>query len=91
MNKFFIILLLNGIVFGQQINRKLVWEQNFDSKVLNLELGCDSSNCCCCNNESQLYIDQKHNLETENSLIIAENNSNNNVLTRIDAKRKKDI
>src|SRR6187431_19135 len=96
MNKFIIILLISGSVFGQQIKRKLVWEENFDGKTLNykewnIELGDGCPNCGWGNNERQLYTDKNHRIENGNLMITAKKNENGYTSTRITTKKKKEF
>jgi len=63
-----IFLLVYGTVFGQQTERKLVWEENFDGqtlndKVWNIDIGNGCPNCGWGNHERQLYTDQNYRIE----------------------------
>lgn len=96
MNKFIIILLISGTVFGQQTNRKLVWEENFDGKTLNdkvwnIELGDGCPNCGWGNNERQLYTNTNHRLENGNLVITAKKDGDSYTSTRITTKKKKEF
>ncbi|REH01861.1 glycoside hydrolase family 16 protein [Flavobacterium aquicola] len=96
MNKFIIILLISGSIFGQQTERKLVWEENFDGKILNdkvwnIELGDGCPNCGWGNNERQLYTDKNHRLENGNLVITAKKDENGYTSTRITTKNKKEF
>lgn len=96
MNKLMVILLLCGTVFGQQTKRKLVWEENFDSKTLNdkvwnIEIGDGCPNCGWGNNERQLYTDQNHRIEKGNLIITAKKDGDKYTSTRINTKSKKEF
>lgn len=96
MNKFIIILLISGSLFGQQTKRELVWEENFDGKILNdkvwnIELGDGCPNCGWGNNERQLYTNQNHRLENGNLIITAKKEGNSYTSTRITTKNKKEF
>jgi beta-glucanase (GH16 family) len=96
MNKFIIILLFSGIAFGQQNKRKLVWEENFDGKMLNdkvwnIELGDGCPNCGWGNNERQLYTNQNHKIENGNLIITAKKDGDKYTSTRINTKSKKEF
>lgn len=96
MNRFIMILLISSAMFGQQAKRKLVWEENFDGKILNdkvwnIELGDGCPNCGWGNNERQLYTDQNHRLENGNLIITAKKDSNNYTSARINTKTKQEF
>jgi beta-glucanase (GH16 family) len=96
MNKFIIMLLFSGIAFGQQTKRKLVWEENFDSKTLNekvwnIEIGDGCPNCGWGNNERQLYTNKNHRLENGNLIITARKEGEKYTSTRINTKAKKEF
>ena len=87
---------MSGTAFGQQMNRKLVWEENFDGKTLNekvwnIELGDGCPNCGWGNNERQLYTDQNHRLENGNLIITAKKDGDKYTSTRITTKSKKEF
>jgi beta-glucanase (GH16 family) len=91
-----IILLLSGVVFGQQVKRKLIWEENFDGKTLNdkvwnIEIGDGCPNCGWGNKERQLYTDQNHQLKNGNLIIIAKKEGDKYTSTRINTKNKKEF
>ena len=78
MKKFLIVLvLISSLNFAQIQKRKLVWEENFDSKTLNsdswnFDIGNGCPNLCGWgNNERQIYTDTNHGLKDGNLIIQA--------------------
>ena len=71
-----LLLLFVTVSFAQKDKRKLVWEENFDGKILNekiwnFELGNGCPNLCGWgNNESQIYTKENHKLE--NGILVIE-------------------
>lgn len=89
-------MLIASSCFAQKTKRKLVWEDNFDGKILNekhwnFELGDGCPNCGWGNNERQLYTKENHQLINGNLVITAKKVGNNYSSTRITTKGKKEF
>lgn len=96
MKKILVLLLVAHVSFAQQPKRKLVWEENFNDKVLNeknwnFELGDGCPNCGWGNNERQLYTKENHKLEKSQLVITAKKVANQYTSTRITTKGKKEF
>ena len=96
MNKFFIIILVTTFSLAQPKGKKLVWEENFNGKILNdktwnIELGDGCPNCGWGNNERQLYTNTNHELEKGNLIITAKKEKEKYSSTRITTQGKKEF
>jgi beta-glucanase (GH16 family) len=96
MKNLMIFLLLCGTVFGQQVERKLVWEENFDGETLNgkfwnIDMGNGCPICGWGNNERQLYNDKNVRVENGNLIITAKRNGDMYTSGRINSKSKKEF
>jgi beta-glucanase (GH16 family) len=96
MKKLLLILLISSVCFAQQGKRKLVWEENFTGKTLdvetwNFELGDGCPNCGWGNNERQLYTRDNHNISAGNLVITAKKEGNSYTSTRITTQGKKEF
>ena len=96
MKKILILLLIGNLCLAQQTKRKLVWEENFNGKILskenwNIELGDGCPNCGWGNNERQLYTDENHKLAKGKLVITAKKDGNKYTSTRITTKSKKEF
>lgn len=98
MKKISLILLLTGTVASAQLKKgKLVWEENFDGKVLNenvwnYELGDGCPNVCGWgNNERQIYTTTNHRLENGNLIITTKKEGDKYTSTRITTAGKKEF
>jgi len=97
MKKFLIVLVLisSSLNYAQNQNRKLVWEENFDSKTLNRDSwnfdignGCPDL-CGWGNNERQIYTETNHTLKEGNLIIQAQLENDVFTSTKITTKGKK--
>ncbi len=92
-----LLLLFVTVSFAQKDKRKLVWEENFDGKILNekiwnFELGNGCPNLCGWgNNESQIYTKENHKLENGILVIEAKKDGETYTSTRITTKAKKEF
>ena len=96
MKKFLIVLvLISSLNFAQIQKRKLVWEENFDSKTLdltswNFDIGNGCPDLCGWgNNERQLYTETNHTLKDGNLIIQAKLENEVFTSTKITTKGKK--
>ena len=77
MKKVILLLLISSFCFAQKTKRKLVWEENFNSKSLNekdwnFETGDGCPNLCgFWNNERQIYTKTNHEFKDGNLVIEA--------------------
>jgi predicted esterase len=83
-------------ILDEPIQRKLVWEENFNGKKLdetiwNFELGNGCPNCGWGNNERQLYTKANHQLKDGNLIITAKKEKDNYTSTRITTAGKKEF
>ena len=92
-----ITLLSFTVCLGQQYNRKLVWEENFNGKNLNeanwnyeLGNGCPT-NCGWGNNERQVYTKTNHKLKKGKLTITAKKEKEAYTSTRITTASKKEF
>jgi beta-glucanase (GH16 family) len=94
------ILIASIFLFGMCLNaqeKKLVWEENFDGKVLNekdwnFELGDGCPKMCGWgNNEKQSYTRQNHRVEDGFLVITAKKKDSTYTSTRITTKGKKEF
>lgn len=81
---------------SEPIERKLVWEENFDGKKLdesvwNFELGNGCPNCGWGNNERQIYTKTNHKLKDGNLIITAKKENDKYTSTRITTQGKKEF
>jgi len=88
-----IIILLANFSFAQKVERKLVWEENFNGtelneSVWNFELGNGCPNCGWGNNERQLYTKDNHKIENGNLVITAKKENDTYTSTRITTANK---
>ena len=96
MKKILIVLvLISSLNFAQTQKRKLVWEENFDSKTLNRDSwnfdignGCPDL-CGWGNNERQIYTETNHTLKDGNLIIQAKLENEVFTSTKITTKGKK--
>lgn len=96
MHKLLFLILLGSTCFGQQSNRKLVWEENFNGKSLNdknwnFELGDGCPNCGWGNNERQLYTDKNYKISHNELVITAQKVGDKYFSTKINTKGKKEF
>lgn len=97
MNKILIFIIFFNISFAQKTKKGLVWEENFNKKVLdstiwNFELGDGCPNLCGWgNNEAQIYTDKNHSFKNGYLVIKAKKESNQYTSTRITTKGKKEF
>lgn len=96
MNKFFIIILVTTFSLAQPKGKKLVWEENFNSKILNdktwnIELGDGCPNCGWGNNERQLYTNTNHVVKDGKLIITAKKEGDKYSSTRITTQGKKEF
>ena len=96
MKKITLLLLIGfNFCFAQKSNRKLIWEENFNSTTLdetvwNYELGNGCPNICGWgNNELQVYTKNNHLIKEGNLVIKALKDQNGYTSTRITTKDKK--
>ena len=95
--KNYLLILVATISFAQTNKRKLVWEENFNDKILNetiwnFELGNGCPNLCGWgNNENQVYTKENHKLENGNLIIEAKKEGVLYTSTRITTKSKKEF
>ncbi len=96
MKKFLIVLVsITSLNYAQTQKRKLVWEENFDSKTLNRDFwnfdignGCPDL-CGWGNNERQIYTETNHTLKDGNLIIQAKLENEVFTSTKITTKGKK--
>ena len=96
MNKFSILLFVVAFSFAQPKGKKLVWEEQFKSKELdlknwNIELGDGCPNCGWGNNERQLYTKENQKLVNGNLVITAKKQEEKYTSARITTKGKKEF
>jgi beta-glucanase (GH16 family) len=97
MKKIIVLLLFCQFSWAQGSQRKLVWEENFDSKKLNesdwnFELGDGCPDLCGWgNNERQIYTKNNHQIESGNFIIEARKEGNQYTSTKITTKGKKEF
>jgi len=97
MKKLFLVFIItSNFSFAQQIERKLVWEENFngkqlDASVWNFELGNGCPNCGWGNNERQLYTTTNHKLKGGKLIITAKKEDSIYTSTRITTAGKKEF
>lgn len=96
MNKFLILLFVFAFSFAQQKGKKLVWEEQFNAKELdlknwNIELGDGCPNCGWGNNERQLYTKENQQLVDDNLVITAKKENEKYTSARITTKGKKEF
>jgi beta-glucanase (GH16 family) len=98
MNKLIYLLVFSlQFCFAQDIKYKLVWEENFNSKKLNLknwnfELGDGCPEICGWgNNENQIYTKTNHKLTKGNFIIKAKKIASVYSSTKITTKGKKEF
>ncbi len=98
MKKLAIVLIfVTAIANAQQAKRKLVWEEEFNTKVLNEKVwnfemgnGCPD-NCGWGNNEKQLYTKTNHVLKDGNLVITVNKENDHYTSTRITTAGKKEF
>ena len=91
MNKFLIILFVSTLSLAQPKGKKLVWEEQFDAKTLdlknwNIELGDGCPNCGWGNNERQLYTVENQKLKDGFLVITAKKEGAKYTSSRITTK-----
>ena len=98
MRKFLIIFFVSTVSLAQNqvIGKKLVWEEQFESKTLdlktwNIELGDGCPNCGWGNNELQLYTQENHSLKNGCLVITAKKENQKYTSSRITTKGKKEF
>ena len=98
MNKLFLFsFLAMQCCWSQNNKRKMVWEENFNGKVLNesvwnFELGDGCPNICGWgNNEKQLYTKTNHKIKDSKLIISAIKNGNRYTSARITTANKKEF
>lgn len=96
MNKFLIILFISSLSVAQPKGKKLVWEEQFNAKELdlnnwNVELGDGCPNCGWGNNERQLYTNENQKLKNGFLVITAEKEDEKYTSSRITTKGKKEF
>lgn len=96
MNKFLILLFVSAFVLAQPKGKKLVWEEQFESKELdlnnwNIELGDGCPNCGWGNNERQLYTKENQQLKDGYLVITAKKEGEKYTSSRITTKAKKEF
>lgn len=97
MIKYSIIILFSFGCIAQQNNKKLVWQEEFNGKVLdekvwNFELGDGCPNICGWgNNEKQIYTDENHSIQDGNLKITVKKDVNKYTSTRITTAQKKEF
>ena len=96
MKKILLLLLVSTVSFAQQGKRKLVWEENFNGKVLNdkswnFELGDGCPNCGWGNDERQLYTKDNHEVARGTLVITAKKTADNYTSTRMTTKGKREF
>lgn len=92
-----LVFLSTTVAFAQQTKRKLVWEENFNSKTLdekvwNFELGdgCPN-NCGWGNNEKEIYTDKNHTIKDGKLIITVSKEGDHYTSTRITTAGKKEF
>lgn len=88
-----IFIFLANFSFAQNVERKLVWEENFNGtelneSVWNFELGNGCPNCGWGNNERQLYTKDNHKIVNGNLIITAKKENDIYTSTRITTASK---
>ena len=89
------LLIVSNFCFAQKVNRKLIWEENFNSATLNetvwnYELGNGCPDICGWgNNELQMYTKNNHLIKEGNLVIKVLKEQNVYTSTRITTKDKK--
>jgi len=96
MNKFLIILFISSLSVAQPKGKKLVWEEQFNAKELdlnnwNVELGDGCPNCGWGNNERQLYTNENQKLKNGFLVITAKKEGEKYTSSRITTKGKKEF
>jgi beta-glucanase (GH16 family) len=96
MNRFLMLLLVVSFSFAQPKGKKLVWEEQFKSKELdlnnwNIELGDGCPNCGWGNNERQLYTKENQKLVNGTLVITATKQEEKYTSARITTKGKKEF
>ncbi|GEC72158.1 Beta-glucanase, GH16 family [Flavobacterium flevense] len=96
MNKFLIILFVSTLSLAQPKGKKLVWEEQFNAKELdlnnwNVELGDGCPNCGWGNNERQLYTNENQQLKDGFLVITAKKEGEKYTSSRITTKGKKEF
>lgn len=96
MNKFLIILLSGCFALAQPKGKKLVWQEQFNAKELNLknwniEVGDGCPNCGWGNNERQLYTKENQQLRDGHLVITAQKEGDKYTSSRITTKGKKEF
>lgn len=96
MNKFLIILFISSLSVAQPKGKKLVWEEQFNAKELdlnnwNVELGDGCPNCGWGNNERQLYTNENQKLKNGFLVITAKKEDEKYTSSRITTKGKKEF
>lgn len=97
MKKVFVLLMISGFCYAQQVKRKLVWEENFNKKEINeafwnFELGDGCPDLCGFgNNERQIYTKTNHEIKDGNLIIEARKEGNKYTSTKITTKGKKEF
>lgn len=92
---FFVAIIFSNLCFAQKTVRKLVWEENFNSKSLdmsfwNFDLGNGCPDLCGWgNNERQIYTDKNHTLVDGNLVIQAKLDAAVFTSSKITTKDKK--
>ena len=96
MNKILIILFISSLSVAQPKGKKLVWEEQFNAKELdlnnwNVELGDGCPNCGWGNNERQLYTNENQKLKNGFLVITAKKEDEKYTSSRITTKGKKEF
>jgi beta-glucanase (GH16 family) len=95
--KFFFVFLLGTITVFGQVERKLIWQEEFegtqlDQEVWNFELGDGCPNLCGWgNNERQLYTKENHKVQNGQLIITAKKEGSVYTSTKITTKGKKEF
>ena len=96
MKKYLVLIFVTSLAFAQSKGKKLVWEEQFNTKELNekdwnYELGDGCPNCGWGNNERQLYTKNNHHLVDGNLIITANKKEEKYTSTRINTKGKREF
>lgn len=96
MHKILILLFVASFCFAQPNGKKLVWEEQFQSKTLdlknwNIELGDGCPNCGWGNSERQLYAGENQQLKNGFLVITAKKEDGKYTSSRITTKGKKEF
>jgi len=96
MKKYLVLIFVTSLAFAQSKGKKLVWEEQFNTKELNekdwnYEVGDGCPNCGWGNNERQLYTKNNHHLVDGNLIITANKKEEKYTSTRINTKGKREF